>query len=105
MHTKLTLRLDEALIASAKDYAAAHGSSVSQIVADYFAALTQKTDLLKPSIETTAPLDDWESKLYPFTRSLLGIARPTDGSPVPTEDDYYAHLEAKHSRHLRDPAP
>ncbi len=39
MNTKLTLRMDEALIASAKSYAAAHGSSVSQMVANYFAAL------------------------------------------------------------------
>ena len=41
MNNKLTLRMDESLIASAKDYAAAHGSSVSQMVANYFAALAQ----------------------------------------------------------------
>ncbi|OYU29760.1 MAG: hypothetical protein CFE39_17050 [Comamonadaceae bacterium PBBC2] len=113
MNNKLTLRMDESLIASAKDYAAAHHSSVSQIVANYFAALAQKNPI--PSVTTdestatpegsTGSADDWESKLFPLTRRLLGAAAPTDGSPAPTMEDYYAHLEAKHSRHLRDPAP
>ena len=109
MNNKLTLRMDESLIASAKEYAAAHGSSVSQRVANYFAALSQtSTTQTEPA---AAPLgekgsaDDWESKLRPLTRKLLGAAVPTDGSPAPTMEDYYAHLEAKHSRHLRDLAP
>ena len=108
MNNKLTLRMDESLIASAKDYAAAHGSSVSQMVANYFAALSH-TDTppaeLAGALANTDLADDWESKLCPLTRKLLGAALPTDGSPPPTMDDYYAHLEAKHSRHLRDPAP
>lgn len=109
MNTKLTLRMDESLIASAKIYAAAHGSSVSQIVANYFAALSHKST--SHTVPTSTPVsatgvpDDWENKLYPLTRKLLGAAAPTDGSPAPTMDDYCAHLEAKHSRHLRDPAP
>lgn len=109
MNNKLTLRMDEALIASAKDYAAAHHSSVSQIVANYFAALSQKST--SPSApgatpeSAAGPADNWEDKLYPLTRKLLGAAAPTDGSPAPTMEDYYAHLEAKHSRHLRDPSP
>ena len=36
MNTKLTLRLDENLIKSAKNYASSSGKSVSQLVADYF---------------------------------------------------------------------
>ena len=39
MQTKLTLRLDENLIAGAKAFAKRSGRSVSQIVADYFALL------------------------------------------------------------------
>ena len=100
MNTKLTLRMDEALIASAKSYAAAHGSSVSQMVANYFAALRYKATDRAPNVEadSATPGDDhWEQDLGPFTRSLLGIARPTDGSPVPTEEDYYRYLEEKHS--------
>ena len=109
MNNKLTLRMEASLIASAKDYAAAHGSSVSQMVANYFAALSQSsTTQTGPA---AAPLgkmgaaDDWESKLRPLTRKLLGAAVPADGSLAPTMEDYDAHLEAKHSRHLRDPAP
>ena len=112
MNTKLTLRMDESLIASAKDYAAAHGSSVSQMVANYFAALAQPeaTRTMQPELHaapsnTTPPSNDWEGTLNPLTRKLLGVAAPNDGNPPPTLDDYYAYLEAKHSRHLRDPAP
>jgi hypothetical protein len=100
MNTKLTLRMDESLIAAAKDYAAAHGSSVSQMVANYFAALGQKAS----DRASQAKLDDpdskddhWVQELGPFTRSILGIAKPTDGSPMPTEDDYYRYLEEKHA--------
>ena len=112
MNNKLTLRLDESLIASAKDYAAAHGNSVSQMVANYFAALPQpgtgQTTQTEPSalpLGAAGASSDWESSLSPLTRKLLGAAVPGDGSPPPTMDDYLAHLEAKHSRHLRDPAP
>jgi len=102
MNAKLTLRLDESLIAAAKDYAAQHGSSVSQMVANYFAALAQKTaDNARAAQAKTQPdqagPDHWESKLGPITRSLIGIAVPTDGSPVPTKEDYYRYLEDKHS--------
>lgn len=109
MNNKLTLRMDESLIASAKDYAAAHGSSVSQMVANYFAALSQphttETEPANAPLSEKGSADDWESKLRPLTRKLLGASAPADGSPAPTMEDYYAHLEAKHSRHLRDPAP
>ena len=109
MNNKLTLRMDASLIASAKDYAAAHGSSVSQMVANYFAALAHSgitpTPPFAAPLSATLPPNDWERTLRPLTRKLLGAAVPSDGSPAPTKDDYYAHLEMKHSRHLRDPAP
>lgn len=45
MNTKLTLRLDEQLIESAKHYAAQEGRSVSELVAAYFTRLSSaKTD-------------------------------------------------------------
>ena len=112
MNNKLTLRMDESLIASAKDYAAAHGSSVSQMVANYFAALSQpgttqstQTQVPDAPLSAAAPTNDWESTLSPLTRKLLGTAAPRDGSQAPTMDDYYVHLGAKHSRHLHDPVP
>jgi hypothetical protein len=99
MNSKLTLRMDDTLIESAKSYAAAHGSSVSQMVANYFAALGHITQEKKQAAPAAPNADDadWEQKLGPFTRSLLGIACPTDGSPTPTEEDYYQYLEKKHS--------
>jgi predicted HicB family RNase H-like nuclease len=39
VNTKLTLRLDEDLIAAAKRHAATKGKSVSQLVEDHFALL------------------------------------------------------------------
>ncbi len=42
MPAKLTLRLDETLIAAAKAYAHSQGRSVSGLVADYFAQLTHQ---------------------------------------------------------------
>jgi hypothetical protein len=100
MNTKLTLRMDESLIAAAKDYAAKHGSSVSQMVANYFAALRQQTTDRGSQAKVNAAdakSAQWEQELGPFTRSILGIAKPTDGSPMPTEDDYYRYLEEKHN--------
>lgn len=100
MNNKLTLRMDESLIASAKNYAALHGSSVSQMVANYFAALEQTAQEKNQPTQAhpRSTIDEnWEQNLGPLTRSLLGIARPTDGSPVPTEEDYVRYLEKKHA--------
>ncbi len=56
MKTKLTLRLDEALIKSAKKHAHIMGKSVSQMVADYFYLLDRqslrKTTELTPLVKS-----------------------------------------------------
>ena len=79
MQTKLTLRLDEELIESAKRYSHRSGKSLSQLVAEYFALLT----------EDVRPTDD---ELPPRTRRLVGsLAGATVG-----EQDYREYLEAKH---------
>lgn len=78
MQTKLTLRLDEALIGKAKRYSARSGKSVSRLVADYF---------------TLLPDDDEAAvALTPRVRSLVGLLA---GSGLSGDDDR-AHLEAKH---------
>ena len=59
MQTKLTLRLDDALIRSAKRHAAESGKSVSKLVADYFALID--------SGDESSGVD-----LTPRVRSLLG---------------------------------
>ena len=83
MDTKLTLRLDVEAIESAKRYAAARGSSVSQIVEDYFSRLAE------PVPTTAIPKAS-------ITAKLRGsLADGTTQHPV-SEVDYRAHLEQKY---------
>jgi len=80
MNTKLTLRLEEELIKSAKNHANNIGKSVSQMVADYFYLIDKKS--LKKSI-----------KLTPMVKSLKGsLKKNTDIN----EDDYKLYLEDKY---------
>jgi Family of unknown function (DUF6364) len=92
MNTKLTLRMNDVLIAEAKAFAAENGRSLSQMVADYFAVLAMKRKASSKEKEQ----DDWEKTLNPLTKRLLGAAIPKDGATPATMDDYYAHLKAKH---------
>jgi uncharacterized protein GlcG (DUF336 family) len=82
MLTKLTLRLDERLIAAAKDYARANGRSLSVLVADYFAQLSGQAQR-PPSTTPTAS---------PITSKLRGALKAASV----TETDHLAHLAAKH---------
>jgi hypothetical protein len=79
MQTKLTLRLDEALVKRAKAHAKRTGKPVSQLVAEYFAVL-----------ETQATSPDGE--LTPMVRRLKGAVRGADVGI----DDYRRHLEEKY---------
>ena len=79
MQTKLTLRLDEGLIASAKAHAQAQGKSLSQFVADYF------TLLQKPTASPATPKGTQ-------VRALRGALR---GASL-DEADYREHLERKY---------
>lgn len=87
MQSKLTLRLDKTLIENAKEYAQENGKSLSQIVADYFYALTQvesKNDMEVP--EAT-----------PLTDSLIGrFADANDLIDEELRESYYDYLEEKH---------
>lgn len=77
MNTKLTLRLDEKLIARAKRHSAKSGKSVSQLVSDYF---------------TLIDAQDAEIEVTPRVRSLRGAL---SGAKL-SEADYGRHLEEKH---------
>lgn len=79
MH-KLTLRMEAELVKNAKEYAASHGKSLSQLVADYFSTL----------LETSENAE----KLPPLTQSLKGMLSTSDHSV--NEDDYKKHLEDKY---------
>ena len=77
---KLTLRMEAELVQSAKTYAAIHGKSLSQLVADYFSELTSQSTS--------------EEKLPPLTQSLRGVLSSTDSEP--DEGSYKQHLEDKY---------
>jgi len=77
MQTKLTLRLEDSLIAKAKGYAKDHDKSLSQVVTDYFKMLTQQTEI---------------TSISPVTDSLIGILK----SGNLDQKDYKKHLEEKY---------
>ena len=75
MKTKLTLRLDEAVIERAKAYAARRGTSVSGLVEDYFRLVASPAG---GDGATSEPEQDWRSALSPAVRELIGLALPPD---------------------------
>ena len=79
MNTKLTLRLEDHLIESAKEYSAQTGKSVSKIVSDFFVII--KNEKLKDS-----------GSITPTVQSLKGILKDSNFS----ENDYKKHLEEKY---------
>ena len=79
MQTKLTLRLDDQLVRDAERYARAAGKSLSQMVAEYFSALTSR--------------EAARGELTPTVSRLKGALAGTKVD----RDDYRAYLEAKHS--------
>ncbi len=79
MNTKLTLRLDDQLIDKAKRYSDRSGKSVSQLVADFFAAIESDEDI--PGTE-----------ISPRVRSLRGAFKRSTA----TEEDYRRYLEEKY---------
>jgi len=78
MQSKLTLRMDDAVIRKAKRLARKRGKSVSSLVSEYFAG---------------QPDDEMEKKLPPVTSSMIGVLSK---SPEVKEDDYKKYLEEKY---------
>lgn len=81
MQTKLTLRIDSALIEQAKGYARLNHKSLSALVTHYFLLLNSKKQ---------KTLD--ESELPPVVRSLAGSL----GKKKLSVKDYHRHLERKY---------
>ena len=79
MNTKLTLRLDDNLIKSAKEYSRKTGKSVSKIVSDFFMII--KNEKLEKN-----------SSIPPTVKSLKGILKNSKFA----EDDYKKYLEEKY---------
>jgi hypothetical protein len=78
MNTKLTLRMDEAIVRKAKLEAKRRGKSVSRMVAEF--------------IESIGSRPYSEKVLPPTTASLVGILKDKEIS----EEDYKAHLREKY---------
>lgn len=78
MNTKLTLRMDEQLVAEAKTHAARRGKSVSQMFGEFVVSLGASQHA---------------GALPPVTGSLLGIMKGLHVS----ESDYKKHLSEKYS--------
>ena len=78
MLTKLTLRMDDNLIESAKEYSSQTGKSVSRIVADLFEII--KNEKIRR-----------DDPLTPTVRSLRGILKDKQLD----EKDYKKYIETK----------
>lgn len=78
MNTKLTLRIDDGLIALAKTEAAQRGKSVSQMVAEFIDSLRR----------SNVP----EKKLPPVTSLLRGLLK----NKTVSEEAYKKHLREKY---------
>lgn len=77
---KLTLTVDEAVVARAHTYSEVHGTSISQLVTDFLASLPRTGD-------------EQHAVYTPTVRRLLGLL------PSETElDDYRRHLDEKYVR-------
>lgn len=82
MDTKLTLKLDKAVIARAKRFAKAHHTSVSKMVERYLDQITKQEE-------------GEDEELTPLVQSLYGVASLPENSDI--KQDYYEHLLKKHS--------
>lgn len=88
MQTKLTLRMDKELIEQAKSYAKTRGKSLSELVADYLAALDAG---ILPKSKNAKP-----ETMPPVTASLWGMLAGSPTDPALDEEDYRSYLERKH---------
>jgi uncharacterized protein YfdQ (DUF2303 family) len=78
METKLTLRLDEMVINSAKRYAHHNNRSLSKLVEDYFKNLVSK--------------DDENEEYPPIVKRLSGIISNKDLKELSKKDDRVKYI-------------
>lgn len=79
MQTKLTLRVDDAVIRKAKKIASKRGTSVSRIFSDYISEVDDNQDL---------------DELGEITKSMVGALGGVD--VVNEKEEYRDHLESKY---------
>ena len=81
MNTKLTLRIEEKVIESAKKYAKKNKTSVSKIVSSY--------------LETLSHNEKKHQAISPAIKELSGII-PSDADTSKYISEYHSYLEEKH---------
>ncbi|MFH0893753.1 MAG: DUF6364 family protein [Bacteroidota bacterium] len=79
MNSKLTLKLDQETIESAKKYAQEENTSLSKMIENYLKLLTRKTKE--------------KTEISPLVESLSGVIH---SKLTNYEKDYTAHLAKKH---------
>lgn len=84
MQTRLTLQMDDKLVALAKAQAKKRGKSVSKLVADYIKFLD--------SLEKSKQEPSSKKKYGPITESLKGALKDAKVD----EEDYYRYLEERY---------
>ncbi len=80
MNTKLTLKLQQAIIEEAKQYAKKHGTSLSKLIENHLKSLTAHPDT--------------EENITPLVKSLSGIITFPQGSD--SKKDYSEYLANKY---------
>jgi hypothetical protein len=85
MQTRLTLRLDDAVIRRAKAWARTRGISLSEAVAAYLAQLPDETAAV------AAP------QVGPWTRRLIGAAGPSASGDQDVRREHREYLERKYA--------
>ncbi|MFW2177769.1 MULTISPECIES: DUF6364 family protein [unclassified Moraxella] len=97
MQAKLTLRMDEALIAEAKQIAKENGKSVSQMVADYFRLF--KT---KPTAKETPT----QQPLSPIASNVLALlGKPNNPTIFEEEKSLAEDLRIENFQHKYPHSP
>ena len=81
MGTKLTLRIDEKIIKSAKTYAKKNNTSISKMVSNYLELLTQS--------------EKQSHSISPTIQELSGII-PVNADTSKQITEYHSYLEEKH---------
>jgi len=83
METKLTLRMDETIIATAKNYAQQQGISLSKLVADYLQMISKK----RASTASFRPT--------PILAEITGVLQKNSGKKD-LRHEYRNYLEEKY---------
>lgn len=81
METKLTIRIDEEIIKSAKDYAQKNKTSISKIISTYLVSLTGENKSQYP--------------ISPIVKEISGII-PEETNTQKLMNEYHSHLQEKY---------